>query len=125
MAIDTGLVDWVREAMAPLGTVTMRRMMGGATLYCDGTIFAIAARDALWFKSDAISDATWDAAGCARFAIEMAGTTKSMNYRRAPDDVYDDADALCEWAALAIAAGLRGPARRKRGGPQVASGTAS
>jgi DNA transformation protein len=39
MAIDQGLIDWVAEAMAPLGTVTKRAMMGGATLYLDGTIF--------------------------------------------------------------------------------------
>jgi DNA transformation protein len=119
MAVDTGLVDWVTEAMAPIGTVTMRRMMSGATLYLDGTVFAIVGRDALWFKADAESDATWDAAGCARFTVEMNGQPKSMNYRRAPDDVYDDADALREWGELAVAAGLRAPpkkAKAKKGG---------
>ena len=29
--------------------------------------------------------------------------------RRAPDDVYDDADAMREWAARALAAGARAP----------------
>lgn len=66
MALDTGLLEWVREALAPVGTVTMRRMMGGATLYCDGTVFAILAFDELWFKADAESDAAWDAAGARR-----------------------------------------------------------
>ena len=47
----------------PVGTVTHHAMMGGATLYCDGTIFAIVADDLLWFKADAVSDAEWDAAG--------------------------------------------------------------
>jgi DNA transformation protein len=37
-----------------------------------------------------------------------------MNYRRAPDDVYDDADAMREWAALGIAAGLRAPKKKPR-----------
>lgn len=113
MAVDTGLIAWVEEAMAPIGTVTMRKMMGGATLYLDGTIFAIIAADALWFKADATSDATWDAAGCARFTYQMGeGREGSMNYRRAPDDVYDDADAMREWAMLGVAAGQRGPARK-------------
>ncbi|MES2056992.1 MAG: TfoX/Sxy family protein [Pseudomonadota bacterium] len=114
MAVDTGLVDWVTEAMAPIGTVTMRRMMSGATLYLDGTVFAIVGRDALWFKADAESDAAWDAAGCARFTVEMNGQPKSMNYRRAPDDVYDDADVLREWGELAVAAGLRAPPKKPR-----------
>ncbi len=43
MAVDEGLVAWVEEAMAPIGTVTRRAMMGSATLYCGGTIFAIIA----------------------------------------------------------------------------------
>ena len=113
MAFDPGLVEWAGEAMAPIGTVTHRRMMGGATLYLDSTVFAILAHDALWFKADALSDAAWDAAGCERFAVVMNGQTKSMNYRRAPDDVYDDADALREWAALAVAAGHRASVKRK------------
>ena len=37
MAVDEGLVEWTKEALEPIGTVTFRRMMGGATLYLDGT----------------------------------------------------------------------------------------
>jgi DNA transformation protein len=114
MALDTGLVEWVREALAPIGTVTTRRMMGGATLYCDGTVFAILAFDELWFKADAESDAAWDSAGADRFTYDAKGRTMVMNYRRAPPDAYDDADALRDWARLAIEAGLRAPPRKRR-----------
>lgn len=114
MAVDEGLVAWVTEALEPVGIVTMRRMMGGATLYCDGTIFAIADDGELWFKSDAEADATWDAAGCERFSVTFKdGKVDTMNYRRAPADVYDDPDAMREWAALAIGAGERGKAKKK------------
>ena len=114
MAADAGLIDWVSEAMAPLGSVTSRRMMGGATLYCDGTVFAIAARDALWIKADVMSDAEWDAASCERFTAAMGERVATMNYRRAPDECLDDADALRRWGALGLAAGLRAPVRKPR-----------
>ena len=115
MAVDSGLIAWVEEALAPIGTVTRRAMMGGATLYLDQTIFAIVADDLLWFKADAASDATWDEAGCPRFTFQMGeGRVGSMDYRRAPDDVYDDAEAMRDWAALAIAAGQRAPTRKPR-----------
>lgn len=115
MALDTGLIDWVAEAMEPIGAVTHRSMMGGATLYCGGTVFAIISMDALWFKADKVSDAVWDAAGCARFTYDFGnGRTGSMNYRRAPDDVYDDADELRRWGELALAAGQRAPVKKKR-----------
>jgi DNA transformation protein and related proteins len=114
MAYDEGVVEWVREALAPVGEVTMRRMMSAATLYCDGVVFAVVT-DQLWFKADAISAAAWDVAGCERFSfVGQDGETQTMNYRRAPDDCYDDPDALRRWAALALAAGSRGPAKRRK-----------
>lgn len=118
MAFDTGLLDWIVEALEPMGTVTHRRMMGGATLYLDGTVFAILSSDGgLWFKADGESDSIWDAAGCERFTFEMKGRTGSMNYRRAPDDVFDDADAMRQWTALGVEAGRRAPARKPKRRP--------
>jgi len=115
MAYDAGLVEWVTEALEPIGTVTMRRMMGGATLYLDGSIFAIVSDSELWFKADAESDAVWDALSTERFTVTFAtGMVDTMNYRRAPADVYDDADAMREWAALGIAAGQRAPKKKPR-----------
>ena len=114
MSFDAGLVAWVEEAMAPIGTINARAMMGGATLYCDGVVFAIVADDALWLKADKVSDATWDEAGLARFTYEMGGKTGSMNYRRAPDGAYDDADELRRWAMLALEAGRRVPPKKRR-----------
>lgn len=113
MAPQTGLLDLVGEALAPIGTVTMRRMMGGATLYCNGTVFAILAVDELWFKADAESDPAWDAAGAERFSYEAKGRTMVMNYRRAPAEAYDDAGVLRDCARLAIDAGLRSPLRKR------------
>ena len=112
---DEGLLDWLGEELAPLGILSQRRMMGGQTLYLDGTTFAILDDGELWLKADALSDATWDEAGCARFTYEMGeGRTGSMNYRRAPSEVYDDGEALREWAALALEAGRRGPAKKPK-----------
>jgi DNA transformation protein len=115
MAFDAGLVEWVTEALEPVGNVTMRQMMGVATLYFDGRIFAVVDDAAVWFKSDAESNAIWEEAGCDRFVFTARdGKTESMNYRRGPADVYDDADAMREWAALAIAASQRAPKKKPR-----------
>jgi DNA transformation protein len=113
MSFDPALYAWVQEALEPLGAVTMRRMMGGATLYLDGTIFAILDEAELWFKADAETDPAWDAAGRERFTMEMDGRIASMNYRRAPEDVYDDPEAMQRWARLAVEAGARAAAKKK------------
>ncbi len=114
MSVDEGMIEWVRECLEPLGPVTMRNMMGGATLYCDGTIFAIVAGDDLWFKADGETDAMWDEAGRERFAIETKGKSGSMNYRLAPLDVHDDPDAMRRWASFGIEAGARAPKKNKK-----------
>jgi DNA transformation protein len=114
MSIDEGLYAWVQEALEPLGPVTMRRMMGAAVLYLDGTIFAVLDDEAVWFKADADSAAIWDAAGCERFTFTGSdGKVEVMNYRRAPGDVYDDPEAMQHWATLAREAGLRGNAKKR------------
>lgn len=135
MSVDEGLYAWVQECLggmspghpsdargasrpkhlAPLGAVTMRKMMGAATLYLDGVIFAVLDESELWFKSDAETNAIWDAEGCERFSFTLKdGTVESMNYRRAPADVYDDAEAMQRWARLAREAGTRAASTRKK-----------
>jgi DNA transformation protein len=114
MSVDEGLYAWVQEALECVGQVTMRKMMGGATLYLDGTVFAIIGLDELWFKADAESDALWDAEGCERFTYTFSdGRVGVMNYRRAPLDVHDDPNAMQRWASLAQEAGLRAAAKKK------------
>ena len=114
MAFDESLYTLVQESLAPLGVVTMRKMMGGATLYLDGTIFAILDEDEIWFKGDDETNAIWDAEGCERFSMTFKdGRIDTMNYRRGPADVYDDPGAMQRWAQLAHEAGLRGAAKKK------------
>ena len=114
MSLDEGLLAWTQEALEPLGAVTMRRMMGGATLYLDGTVFAILDEGEIWFKADAETDAVWDGAGCERFSVTFKdGRIDTMNYRRGPLDVYEDPEAMQRWAALAVEAGLRAAAKKR------------
>ncbi len=114
MSVDESLYAWVQEALEPLGSVAMRKMMGGATLYLDGTVFAILDEGELWLKADAETDAIWDAEGCEKFSVTFRdGKVDVMNYRRAPTDVYDEPEAMQRWARLAVEAGLRGAAKRK------------
>ncbi len=112
--IDEGLLAWAEEALEPLGRVTLRKMMGGATLYLDGIVFAIMDEGELWFKADDETNAVWDLEGCERFSVTFKdGRVDTMNYRRAPTDVYDDPEAMRRWAGLALEAGLRGAAKKK------------
>jgi len=125
MSVDEGLYAWVEEALEPMGHLSLRRMMGGATLYLDGTIFAIMVDGELWFKADEESNPVWDEAGVTeRFSVVFKdGTVDRMNYRRAPSDVYDDAEELRRWAALGIEAGARRVVKKRKPKAKVSSRT--
>jgi DNA transformation protein len=128
MSVDEGLYAWLEEALEPIGRLSLRRMMGGATLYLDGNdrvsiaphcsvqsggldgpiIFGIMVDGELWLKSDAEADPIWDAVSTERFTVTFKdGTIDRMNYRRAPSDVYDDADELQRWVSVSLEAGRR------------------
>ena len=114
MSIDEGLYAWVEEALEPIGRVSMRKMMGAAVLYLDGIVFAVLDDSELWLKSDAESDALWDEAGCERFTFTgKDGRIEMMNYRRAPSEVHDDAEAQQRWASVAVEAGRRAAAKKR------------
>jgi DNA transformation protein len=120
MSMDEGLFEWIGEALEPLGRVTMRKMMGGATLYVDGIIFAIMDEGEIWFKADEESNAVWDEARCERFSMTFKdGRVGTMNHRRAPADVYDEPEAMQRWARLALEAGARGQAKKKPRKPKA------
>ena len=108
MPIDEGLYAWLEEALDPLGRLSLRKMMGGATLYLDGTIFGIMVDGELWLKPDAEADPIWDAVSPERFTVAFKdGSVDQMNYRRAPSDVYDDAEEMQRWASVSLEAGRR------------------
>ena len=122
MSIDEGLLAWVEEALEPIGRVSLRKMMGGGTLYLDGTIFAIMVDGELWFKADEESNPVWDEAGLTeRFSVTFKdGTVDRMKYRRAPPDVYDDPEEMCRWVGLALEAGGRRKVKKpKRTKPEA------
>lgn len=115
MSFDEGLVDWVTECLEPIGIVTMRKMMGGATLYCDGTIFALISDSDLYFKGDAVNAAAFDEAGLGKFEFTgKDGKVGTMNYCAAPLDAYDDPEAMRQWARLGVEAGMRAPKKNPR-----------
>lgn len=115
VSADAGLIAYAAEMVEPLGSPSARAMMGGATLYCGGLAYAIVGGDgSLWFKADAETDAAWDAAGAERFThVRKDGSVASMNYRRAPDDCYDDGDAFRRWAVPALEAAARAAAKKR------------
>src|ERR1700687_3509283 len=52
MAASDSFAEFVREQLAPLGPVTMRRMFGKTGVFCDGLMFGMVTDNTLYFRVD-------------------------------------------------------------------------
>ena len=103
--------EFVTEQLSALGTVTARPMMGGRTLYCDGTVFALVAAGELYLKADNLNRAVFTDCGWPAFRPnpDEPGT---MSYYLVPANVLENRDELVRRAGEALAAGHRAQAKK-------------
>jgi DNA transformation protein and related proteins len=107
-------VATVLDLLSPWGGVTARRMFGGYGIYRQGLMFALVADDVLYLKVDAQNRPAYEAAGVEPFTYDGKNKTVTLPYWEAPSDLFDDPDAMIDWAKGAFAAALRA---RKPGKP--------
>jgi DNA transformation protein and related proteins len=105
-------IDFLLEALHPLGTITARAMFGGHGFYCNGTFFAIVASNALYLKADDETRPEFERLGLLPFR-PFPDKTEVMQYYQAPPEIFEDTDALHHWAGGAVKAGLRAQTKRK------------
>ncbi len=103
----------IRELFAAFGTVTVRRMFGGAGIYAEETMFALVHDGVIYLKVDGHNAPAFEREDLAPFTYTTKdGKRGVMSYRRMPDRLYDDPDALAAWAREALAAARRRAARK-------------
>ncbi len=103
----------IRELFAAFGAVTVRRMFGGAGIYAEETMFALVHDGVIYLKVDGHSAPAFEREDLAPFTYTTKdGKRGVMSYRRMPDRLYDDPDALAVWAREALAAARRRAARK-------------
>lgn len=112
MTVSAGFADMLKDVLAPLGRVEVRRMFGGGGVYCDGMMFGLVADDALFLKADAATKAPFEAEGCGPFVYEGKGKPIAMSYWRMPERLLDEPDEMVAWARIALGVARRGAAAR-------------
>ena len=106
-------VEFVLEQLASLGTITARNMMGGKTIHCDGTVFALIGHGAVYLKADAGNRPMFEARNLPAFQPDP-NEPGTMSYYLVPADVLENRNELARWATEAIAAGQRSTQKKKR-----------
>jgi DNA transformation protein len=97
----------------------VRRLFGGAGIYADGLMFAPVSGAVTCLTADEHSAAAFEREQLDPFsyATNTRACAGIRSYRRMPDRLYDDPDALAGWARDALAAaGRSGMGRSAKAG---------
>ena len=108
--------DYLHELFAEFGKVQVRRMFGGAGVYCDGLMFALVSDGVIYLKAGADTVPAFERENCAPFQYDTkTGKRAIMSYWRMPERLYDDTEELAQWARRALAAARRSGAKPAAG----------
>jgi DNA transformation protein len=118
MVASDEFAEFVREQLAPLGLVTMRRMFGKTGVFCDGLMLGIVSDNTLYLRvDDGNREAFKEAEAFPPLNYEKQGSTIDLSFWRAPERLFDDPEELLAWARAAMAAAGRVAAKRARTTP--------
>ncbi|HLZ04446.1 MAG TPA: TfoX/Sxy family protein [Bradyrhizobium sp.] len=118
MVASDSFAEFLREQLAPLGHVTMRRMFGKTGVFCDGLMLAMVRDDALYFRVDDDNRAIFkEAEVFPPLNYAKKGGTIDLAFWRAPERLFDEPDEFVTWARAALAAARRVAAKRERVAP--------
>src|SRR5262252_3090743 len=108
MVASNSFAEFLREQLAPLGRVTMRRMFGKTGVFCNGLMLGMVTNDTLYFRVDEHNREVFEEAQAVPpLNYEKKGATIDLSFWRAPERLLDEPDELVVWAKEALAAARR------------------
>jgi len=122
MVASDSFAEFLREHLAPLGRVTLRRMFGKTGVFCDGVMFAMVTDNTLYVRVDDHNRATFqEAASFPPLNYAKKGSTIDLAFWRVPERLFDEPDELVAWARAALAAAHRVAVKRTATSPRRTS----
>ena len=115
MVASATFAEFLREQLAPLGRITVRRMFGKTGVFCDGVMFGMVTENTLYFRVDDQNRVMFrEAEAFPPLNYAKKGSTIDLSFWRVPERLFDEPDELVTWAQAALAAARRVAAKRER-----------
>src|SRR5580692_9989207 len=115
MVASDRFAGFLRDQLAPVGRITVRRMFGKTGVFCYGFMLGMVRDDTLYFRVDDDNRAAFkEAESFPPLNYEKKGGTIDLSFWHAPERLFDEPDELSpgrepRW-------GRRGGLRRRENG---------
>jgi DNA transformation protein len=120
MVASDSFAEFLREQLAALGRITMRRMFGKTGVFCNRLMLGMVRDNTLYFRVDDDNRAAFkEAQSFPPLNYEKKGGTIDLSFWRAPERLFDEPDELVTWARAALAAPRRGCGEEKTDGTKA------
>jgi len=95
MVAGDSFAEFLREQLAPLGRVALRRMFGKTGVFCNGLMFGMVTNDTLYFRVDDHNRAVFkEAQSAPPLSYEKKGSTIDLSFWRAPERLLENPKSL-------------------------------
>ena len=103
MVASDSFAEFLREQLAPLGRVTMRRMFGKTGVFCNGLMWGMITDDTLYVRVDDHNRTVFkEAESEPPLNYEKQGRSIDLAFWRVPEHLLDEPDELVAWARAAL-----------------------
>ena len=107
--------EFLKEQLAPLGHVTLRRMFGKTGVFCNGVMLGMVSDNTLYFRVDDHNRQIFEEAASSRpLNYAKQGRLIDLSFWRAPERLFDEPDEFIAWGEAALAAARRVAAESQR-----------
>ncbi len=114
MVASDSFAEFLREQLAPMGAISLRRMFGKTGVFCGGAMLGMVTDNTLYFRVDDHNREIFkEAESSPPLNYKKGGVLIDLAFWRVPERLFDESDELVEWARAALAAARRVAAKRK------------
>src|SRR5262245_59008995 len=119
MVASDSFAEFLRDQLAPLGGITVRRMFAKTGVFCDGFMLGMVRDNTLYFRVDEQNRTAFkEAEAFPPLNYEKKGEMIDLAFWRAPERLMDEPDELLNWARLALEAARRVATKRTPSTPR-------
>jgi DNA transformation protein and related proteins len=122
MVASDSFAGFLREQLAPLGRITLRRMFGKTGVFCDGLMFGMVTDDTLYFRVDDANRAAFkEAESFPPLNYAKKGETIDLSFWRAPERLLDESDGVRHLGTRSHRRGASGRCEEETGSAKAES----